>query len=257
MTMSWTPQRLVWIFIGISVLTVLACLVLMIRRPRRRREPRTVQPEVDRPLVPSIGSPWPWSGSTGVADADGAPPGSDRTRAAAADGDASAGAATGRAIAGRAVALVAAVLAALFVAVDVPTAWGFPLLGLAVGAAVYLALRSRRGRSWCGLAAAGCLLGAGAYTVLLQYKDRFPSDFTWALRFDRVDILGLLAIFLLGVEAVRDLVDRRAPAAPATPAGPDPAGPAVPGSGRSDDRPEDRPDAPDDALREDEPHATS
>ncbi|OWY59399.1 hypothetical protein B7486_74780, partial [cyanobacterium TDX16] len=35
MSLSWTPQRLVWVAMGLSVLGVLLCLVLVWRNPRR------------------------------------------------------------------------------------------------------------------------------------------------------------------------------------------------------------------------------
>jgi hypothetical protein len=96
----------------------------------------------------------------------------------------------------------------------------FPLLGLPGAVLLYAALRHPRTRSLLGLAGAASLVVTGTYYVVLQRKNRFNPNFVWPTQFNRVHILGLLAMFLLGAEALREVVLHRRRADP--PAGADP-----------------------------------
>ncbi len=106
---------------------------------------------------------------------------------------------------------------ALFVALTTPWhGWSVPGLVLVVAATVVgdlpLAPGPGRGRPH-GRAPAWRL--AALYTVQAQFRHPNPADFQWALQFDKVNVLGLAAIFLLLVEGVRELLVRRRPPDPA------------------------------------------
>jgi hypothetical protein len=57
--------------------------------------------------------------------------------------------------------------------------------------------------------AAGSLGLAALYIVQAQLRHPNPADFQWAVQFDKVNVLGLLALYLLLVEGVRELLVRR------------------------------------------------
>jgi hypothetical protein len=183
----------VWIFIGVSLVAGIICLVLMIRRPRRRREVPPRPPSAVRPVVPSFplgagAAPDPER----PADAPGAGTG-DRPAAPAVR---------------RLPAAVAAIAVGLFTALNLPTENLYPALGLLVGGALYGSLRFRRGRwGWLlGLAGAASLGLAAAYIVGRQWRRGIGSQFGWPGLYERVHILGLLAVFFLAADAVRELV---------------------------------------------------
>lgn len=202
---TWAPQRIVWIFIVVSALAVAACLGLMVFG-RRRREAHALEPLPGRPDVPELGLPWPWSRR----EADATAPADRRT------------------------AVVAAIAFGAFVAVDVPTQWGYPLLGVPLALALAWSLRAPRSRSVLGLAAAGSFCLAGAYIFIQQRRNRYLPNFIWPTLFSRVHILGLLAVFLLGAEGLRDVLRRR----PVEPA-PSPQGEAPPAAGNGPTPPPD------------------
>jgi hypothetical protein len=187
--LAWAPQRIVWIAIGLSVLGGALCLVLMVRRPRRRREPEALPAEPTRPLVPDLVPP--------RQEAGGDPP-------------------------GRRTALLAAGAVGLFavlnlpftpvgvplISVDLPS-FIYPLLALPLAGATYAALRARRSHGVLGLAGAASLALAASYIVGRQALRHLASNFTWPIEFSRVHILGLAAVFLLGADALAELLRRR------------------------------------------------
>ena len=194
-TMVWTPQRLVWIFIGLSVLTGLLCVGLMFLAGRRRREPEPLVPDPLRPIAPSLALPWLLRRFDPLAPA----------------GD-------GAGIASRRTALLAAIVFGVAVGLNTTSMYLFPLLGVPGAVLLYAALRHPRSRSLLGLAGAASLALAGTYYVVLQRKNRFNPNFVWPTQFNRVHILGLLAMFLLGAEALREVVLHRRRATTAGPA---------------------------------------
>jgi len=243
--LRWTPQRVVWGAIGISLLGIVAALVLIARRPRRRAHPATVVDLPERPLTPSLALPWPlparWSSAGASATVD---------RAALSDGSAASADATGDDVAGtrggrrwherpagRISAAVVATVFAAFAVVNLPTYFGVPILAVPLGLVTYAGLRRHIPRGWLGLAGAGALAGALAYIVLQQVRHRYPADFEWPTWFEKVHVLGLGAVFLLAAETLRDLLPRpprtaggSTPDGPDAPAGsPDASGPDSPG----------------------------
>ena len=210
LTIVWTPQKLVWVFIGVSLVGFVVCLALMLFG-RRRREALVLVDEPTRPLAPLFAEPWPWT--RGVASA--APP---AAPAAATEPPADTTAPTPPARPSRPVGLRTAVLAAVlfgaFVFFDVPTQWFFPLLGVPLGLALFVAVRRGDPKRWLGLAGAASLAIAGAYFVIQQRRNRYNPNFIWPTLHERVHIFGLLAMFFLGASAVQELVSRRRPAPP-------------------------------------------
>jgi arabinofuranan 3-O-arabinosyltransferase len=198
LTIVWTPQKLVWIFIGVSIVGFLVCLALMLFG-RRRREALVLVEEPGRPLAPVFAPPWPWQRRSASAD-----PSLDAEDAAEA---APAGARPAPPVGVR-TALVTSVLFGLFVFFDVPTQWFFPLLGIPMGLLLYVALRRGDPRRWLGLAGAASLAVAGAYFVIQQRRNRYNPNFIWPTLHERVHIFGLLAMFFLAASAVHELVTR-------------------------------------------------
>lgn len=173
-SIDWAPQRVVWVAIAISIVATLAVMVLLLVRrakPRRRRE---LEAERERPELPTF-------------DRFGVP---DTRRVT------------------RRTATIVASCFALFVALNVPTEWGFPLLAIPGGLALWFALQRPRTRGWLALTAATALGLAGAYIFVWQRRYRYNPNFVWPTLFSRVNILGVVAILLLGAEAVRDILGR-------------------------------------------------
>jgi arabinofuranan 3-O-arabinosyltransferase len=168
---EWTPQRVVWLAIAFSLVTVLACLVLIFVG-WRRRPPRAVPVPGDAEATLQL----PMRGER------------DQVTARA--------------------ALMVSILLGVFVFLNVPFAGFYPLAGPAVGVATYLAFRWKRGRAWLALAGAGLFAAAALYIVSGQIRHRYISDFTWPLQFTRAHILGLLALFLLLADGLRSWLAR-------------------------------------------------
>jgi arabinofuranan 3-O-arabinosyltransferase len=185
---EWAPQRIVWIAIAISIVGLLICMAILFFGRKRRRRPAPARDEPDRPYDSILSRP--------------------RLRRALG----------GEGLPGRTVALATAALTALALLETPKVAWQ---LALVVPYAVVVAwgLRSPRGRSILGLAGAGCLALAAAYIFVQQARHGYSPDFVWPQLFDRIHILGMLTVFLLAAEAVRELLvlrlggDRRLPSA--------------------------------------------
>jgi arabinofuranan 3-O-arabinosyltransferase len=170
-TLRWTPQRVVWIGIGVSVFSALVCLgVLTVTGSRRRsraelRATNLAEPE---PSMPPR-APMPW-------------------RPAA----------------------IAGIAVAIFAVLALPRA---PALAALVGIAVAVLLR----RGWTlrgaplvafGLVSPACLALAGAYTVWQERRGRFRTDFAWPAIFDRVHVLGVLAVVIVAALVVVEVIQR-------------------------------------------------
>lgn len=179
-TLEWTPQRLVWGALGLSVLGLALCLWLMARGRRApRRRPAAASPSF--PDEPTLD--WPPL---------------PRSRPFPVGAAAAAGAVTG-------------VAAALNLPVGWPTAVAVPV---ALVAAV--SFWRVRGRSLPVLLATIGLAGATAFVLVQQYRHDYAPDFVWPTEFDLAHLPALAAMLLVGVQGLRDLVERRREASPAS-----------------------------------------
>ncbi|MFQ5558467.1 MAG: hypothetical protein ACE5GB_13305, partial [Acidimicrobiales bacterium] len=85
----------------------------------------------------------------------------------------------------------------------------WPWSALAIGALVYLALRSDRLTSSLPLLSALSLGVAALYVMYRQRTDRPPPDFAWPRQFEDVHVLGVLAVLLMLAEYLRVIVVAR------------------------------------------------
>jgi hypothetical protein len=173
---DWTPQRIVWVALVVSLLVAAVVLVLMVAG--RRRSPRLAgAASADLPADPTLDwLPWaPGRGAAGVLSPTGA--------------------------------WLTGLGVAVFAALNLPEGWW--LLALPLGALAVASLRSTRLRNLPAVLALVGLGLAAAYTVLQQFRNRFPPDFVWAGEFSRVHVLGVLAMLAIGIAGLRDLVERR------------------------------------------------
>lgn len=173
-TVEWAPQRIIWIFLAISAIAVLASLVLALGGRRPPRGQRAITRD-DPSLDPRLALPWEQA--------------RDRLSVRAAAAGAS--------------------LLTLVAFLNLSFAGWLPALSLVVGGATFAALRAPRGRGWLALAGVGCLAAAYAYIVTSQLRHRHVPDFIWPVQFERVHVLGVLAVLLLAAEAVREVALRR------------------------------------------------
>ncbi len=173
--LEWTPQRAVWLAMGLSGLGVLACLVLLVVDPRRRR---------------AIGA---------EADADAADPGMRPTWSnplAGIDRPA-------RPV----VALGAAAAALVLTAAFSGLVWG-----VLAGVGTLAALRWRWGLPLVRLGAVLGFAGAAGYITLSQMIRHYPADFDWPVRFAATNWPVLLGVALLLIATLIDVaVARRVP----------------------------------------------
>jgi arabinofuranan 3-O-arabinosyltransferase len=182
---EWTPQKIVWVCIALSLAGLLACLALVIfgRGRRTLAPPADDASRPDRPLHPSLAS----------------------IRV------------SGRRASTR-LALSGGIAIAAFVALTTPVhGLGLPAMVLAVGGLTAIAFRWRRGRGSLAIAAAASLSVAAMYTIVSQYRHRYAADFIWPAQFAKVSLFGLAAVFLLLGEAARDLLVPDVPTEPAPP----------------------------------------
>jgi arabinofuranan 3-O-arabinosyltransferase len=174
-TITWTPQRTVWIAFAISGITMLLCTALALGLLTRRRRGLAAQSsEVTRGIAldepPAFRLPFVATGS--------------RPR--------------GLVIAATAIGagLVAAVLIK-------------PLPGLLVGLLVLAALLRARWRVVLAIGAPVALGVAALYVLLAQTLYEYPPVFDWPTFFDRVHVLGWLAVALLAADALVEVVRTR------------------------------------------------
>ena len=165
-SLEWTPQRLVWVAMALSVVGILVCLLLLWRNPRRfalataglRGDGWALPIEPQRePLAPL-----PKGAQAPV----------------------------------RTVVLTTAaatVVAALLI--------GLPWAPV-VGAATVLAQRWRWGPVTVRLAAVGMLALSALSVVVRQRRNEFPPDFIWPNHFEAVHRVVLVALALLVIDAL-------------------------------------------------------
>ena len=179
---EWEPQRLVWAGLGLSGVGAVVMLVAMVAARRTRRR-QALWHSPGLPWEPTVD--WPPAGPVvAVGDRD----------------------VTGVAV-GAAPAVISGAAIAVAAAVNLPGPW-WPL-GALIGAVSGLALGSERWRNAPAALAFGALGLAAAYIVTQQFRNAYPSDFTWAGEFTRVHVLGVVALVATGVAGIRDLTERR------------------------------------------------
>ena len=147
-TLRWTPQRVIWVAIGISAVALLGCFALVLWPMRRRLAPVAEEAGSRSPTDSNASVPLPLDLRRLVRYA-GAPP-SART------------------------AVLVTLGTALF--------WGVvigPVVGLAIGVAVAIATRVARARPVFTLGAPLLLLLVAAYIMVEQYRWHLPAGFEW------------------------------------------------------------------------------
>jgi hypothetical protein len=169
-TLTWTPQRTVWIAFAISAATMVLCTALALGWRKRRRQARPAEPgrEVDEP--PVFRSPLVGAGS--------------RPR---------------RGITAT-TAIGAGVLGAVLIS---------PVAGLLVGLLALAALLRARWRVALAIGAPFALGLAGLFVLVEQMRHRYPPVFEWPTFFERVHVLGWLAVAFIAADALVEVVRTR------------------------------------------------
>jgi arabinofuranan 3-O-arabinosyltransferase len=165
-TLTWTPQRAVWIALGLSGIALLVCVVLALGLwPRRRFTlgTATSAPVSAAAPPPILAYPWRASGE----------------------------------LPGRPARIVVPALAAVTAGALIR-----PLAGLVVGGLVLAALHRPRWRAVLAIGAPASLALAGLYILVQQWRHWYPSVFEWPTFFDRAHVLGWLAIVFLAADAL-------------------------------------------------------
>jgi hypothetical protein len=176
-TLTWTPQRTVWIALAISGLTMLLCTALALGLFARRRKAQS--PEVTREIAeatrefdepPAFRFPFAAAGSRP------------------------------RALVVTATTLGAGLVAAVLIN---------PLAGLLVGLLVLAALVRAPWRVALAIGAPVALGLAGLYVLVEQTLQKYPPVFEWPTFFDRVHTLGWLAVAFVAADALVEVVRTR------------------------------------------------
>ncbi|MHB1138505.1 MAG: hypothetical protein ACYC2O_06065, partial [Microthrixaceae bacterium] len=192
-TMKWTPQRLVWIGLGLSAVGVLVCLALIVGRPGRRRGAEATDP------VPE-------------GDADTTETVVDRTSALPA---AMRPTFVGPfAVEGPALP-VGTALAVTAVAGLVATLAGGLFVGAAVGIVTLAAALLRHGQTVIRVVCLGLYAASFGFIVAKQARNDYEVTFKWVERFEVTHAPTIAATLLLVVIVVLDdLRARRADGPP-------------------------------------------
>jgi hypothetical protein len=173
-TLTWTPQRTVWIALAISGVMMLLCTALALGLLRRRKakaaEPQSPEATTELDEPPVFRSPLVAAG----------------TRP--------------RSLVVAATAIGAGLLAAALIN---------PLPGLLVGLLVLAALVRPRLRVVLAIGAPVALGLAGLYVLAEQTLNEYPPVFEWPTFFDRVHVLGWLAVALITADALVEVVRTR------------------------------------------------
>jgi hypothetical protein len=177
-TLTWTPQRTVWVAIAISGVTLLVCLVLVLGL--RRRRTRGGASERTGPEAVGVAA-----GEADQAAVVELPGRRDRALSRA--------------------ATVAGTLGVGVGAAALSQWW----VGVVVGAAFLLGARRPRLRWATALAAPAAFAVAAGYVIVQQARHHYPSVLEWPSFFDRVNALAWLAVLLLAADAVLEVLQRR------------------------------------------------
>jgi hypothetical protein len=164
----------VWIALGLSALSLLACVALVVWLGiRRRRKPVALDPDTVAP-APLLISPAARRGRT---------PGL---------------------FASILVPIVALVVGGLLVT---------PVVGALMAVVAILAVRFRKLRPALSLGAPALVMLCGVYIAVQQYRYAYAPRFEWPTFFERINVLGWIAVLLVALDALIDFVrDRQKPA---------------------------------------------
>jgi arabinofuranan 3-O-arabinosyltransferase len=172
-TLTWTPQRTVWIALAISGVTMLLCSALALGLLTRRRRALAAQTaDGTAPLDEPPVFRWPFV-------AAGTRP---------------------RGLVIAATAIGAGLVASVLIK---------PLPGLLVGLLVAAALLRPRWRVALAIGAPAALGLAALYVLAEQTLNKYPPVFEWPTFFDRVHVLGWLAVAFLAADALVEVVRTR------------------------------------------------
>ncbi len=171
-TLTWTPQRNVWIAIGISLLALLLCLVLALRRPARAGPGADSDEDLDDALV-ALANPLVATG--------------DRPRP---------------------LPVAVGAIALGIVGAAVSSVW----VGVVVAVLVAAVAWWPRARFLVSLGAPSALAVAALYVIVQQHRYDYVADLDWPARFTRVNDLAWLAVLLLVADVVIEALRRRATA---------------------------------------------
>ena len=183
--LRWTPQRLVWIALVVSAVSVLASLVLLAVTRRRRPGRRGAGTDAVPPATPDLPTwePLRRRGSGGGTSSD--------------DGERSAGRRKQRPrLPLRTTALVS--LAAGLVALVVAG----PVAGLVAVVAAAIGLTTSWGRLPLRLGPPACLAASVLYVLEVQARYDLPTTGSWVESFSKVTIVSWLAVLLLATDMV-------------------------------------------------------
>lgn len=175
-SLDWTPQRLVRWMILISILTVLACLVLAWRgKPWKPPHETTFTASIEDAPLPVI-APLPLIEQASVV------------------------------FGSRAVAVGVSVGFSLFAWANLPQ---WTPVAILLGLVVFAGKRWSRFGSAAPILAALSLGIASLYIMIQQRRFRYPPVFVWPQQFDRVHVLGVIAVLLIAAEYVRSATTNR------------------------------------------------
>jgi hypothetical protein len=201
-TLSWTPQRLVWVALVASGATLLLCIGLACRapgRPRRRHRQRDPE-DVTVPQGPSAAARTDAVDIVGDFDHD------DDAAPVLGSPLRSSGARPGWI----AMVLVPVLAGAATSAVISPEA------GLPVALATVLAMVAGNGRIFLAVAAVGLLVAVDRIVTSAQDKFQYVAEFGWPTHVELASTLAWFAVAALGADAlVQEVRDRRARGLPA------------------------------------------
>jgi arabinofuranan 3-O-arabinosyltransferase len=189
--LEWTPQRLVWVALVVSAVTIVACAVIGCW-PRRRRR---------RGAVP---------GAPGVVPATVPPSGGTVVVEAAVDAVAAPLLSSPLRSSGTRPRWTVAVAASIVVGA-LTSAMISPEAGIPVALATLLALVIGYGRIFLAVGSVGLLVAVDKMVTSGQSTFRFLAEFGWPTHFETASTLAWFAVAALGADAVvQEVRDRRA-----------------------------------------------
>jgi len=179
--LTWTPQRVVWIGIAVSIVGTLLCLALVLLPWfRRRRTSATTNSDAN---------------DTGLVDAElGADIDATNPVTVPADRFDLAGLRARVPGTGWRTTVVGGLLAAVLAAMILPE---WQVAAVPIGLAAGVVLRTGRFTRIFALLAPASLSLAGAYSVLREWRGKYPN-YTWPGIMSAVNVLGVVTIAVLG-----------------------------------------------------------